>query len=625
MKQLIKKISFFLIGIPALFNSCMDDLLNQPDHNKLSDYYFWTTTADAEYALNGTAGDIRYLFNRDYYFDGLGEFLRVRGNTLTANSATLQGGLAYRGFYSLYPTNGSSSFDKMYESCFGGINRANYVIDGVEKMLEKESAPDIRSQLESIIGEAKLLRSLVYFRLISMWGDVPYIDQRIYADEEVAYIKRTPIAEIVPKLIEDLTYAFDKLPVKATVSGRMSKPAALALRGKIQLYWACWNNFGWPELDGFTPDKEKALAAYRAAASDFRHVIDDYGLNLFRGGEPGECDELGKAEKLPNYYYLFLPTANGDSEFVLSFNFGGVGTAQSDELMRDFAGRSVEYSQCWVSPRFAIADRYQSITTGDFCDPLVGLPPNGTNREKPNSAVNPESYANRDYRMKSTILWDYEMCMGITAQEETGYVPYIYNSWGIPVTIGGVNYTTYDTDGSNSGYVFRKFVRNYSNGQARSQGDFNWPVIRLADVYLMYAEAVNAANLAEQKDYAVEMVNRVRHRGNLPALTADKTATPEAFFAAIEQERIVELVGEGQRSFDIRRWRAIEKTFVPPFTAGGITLYNTWGSVVAAGLGEVSKWFDYLDERAYERCYIFRIPPAERDRNSNLTQNKPFL
>jgi len=49
------------------------------------------------------------------------------------------------------------------------------------------------------------------------------------------------------------------------------------------------------------------------------------------------------------------------------------------------------------------------------------------------------------------------------------------------------------------------------------------------------------------------MVNKVRHRGNLPALSASKTSTQENFFNAIEQERIVELVGEGQRSFDLRR------------------------------------------------------------------------
>jgi hypothetical protein len=513
----------------------------------------------------------------------------------------------------------------MYQYCYGGINRVNYVIDGVEKMLEKETNPDTRASLECIIGEAKLMRSLVYFKLISLWGDVPYIDQRIYSDAEVATLARTPIVQIVPKLLEDLEYAFQKLPVKADVQGRTAKPAALALRGKIQLYWACWNHFGWPELDTFTPSGEAAGEAYRAAAADFRKVIDDFGLTLFRNGEPGECDGLGKAEKLPNYYHLFLPAANGDPEFILAFNHGSTGTGQGDELMRDFAGRTIEYSQCWVSPRFELANHYQSLTTGDFCDPIIGMALSSPDaRTSPNSALNPQTYANRDYLLKSTLLWDYEKCMAIESKTEMGYHLFIYSSWKIPYPdIDGTIYTTYDTDGCNSGYVFRKFVRNYSNGQGRSDGNFNWPVIRLADVYLMYAEAVNAANITAEKDHAVEMVNRVRRRASLPDLATDKTATQETFFAAIEQERIVELIGEGHRSFDLRRWRAFETRFVPPNDPNGYIFRNVFGAEVSAGV-ESSKWFQNANPLAYEKCYILRIPEAERDRNPNLTQNKPF-
>jgi len=64
--------------------------------------------------------------------------------------------------------------------------------------------------------------------------------------------------------------------------------------------------------------------------------------------------------------------------------------------------------------------------------------------------------------------------------------------------IDGESYTTYNIDRCLTGYMFRKFVRNYA-GQLRNEGDFNWPVIRLADVFLMYAEAVNFANLTSEK------------------------------------------------------------------------------------------------------------------------------
>lgn len=88
--------------------------------------------------------------------------------------------------------------------------------------------------------------------------------------------------------------------------------------------------------------------------------------------------------------------------------------------------------------------------------------PNAPNaRTTKNSAVNPESYLNRDYRMKASMLWDYEMIQGLASLKKTDWVPFIYKSWNAKVTIDGKQYTSYNTDGTNSGYVFRKFVRNY--------------------------------------------------------------------------------------------------------------------------------------------------------------------
>lgn len=626
-------IKFLLLGtvLLLLFSACQDDLLHQPSRDELSASEFWKTVNDAEYALNGAISDIRYIFSRDYYLDGMGEYLNVSGSYMqgTASnsdpSKALRNGAAYDGFYELNPAGYGNSFSNMYKYCYGGINRCNYIIEGFENMIEKEKTDKEIKKIEEFIGEAKLFRSLIYLRLISMWGDVPYIDQRIYRKQEVETLARTPIEEIKKSLIEDLTDAIAKLPEKSDKIGRMAKPAALALRGKVYLYWASWNQFGWDELDGFTPSDEEAQLAYRAAAADFRSVIDDFGLSLFRGGASGECDELGQAEKLPNYYYLFTPLANGDPEFILYFNFAGTGSGQSEELVRDFAGRSIEFSQCWINPRFALADRYQSTLTGDFCDSLIAMPANNINaRNTPNSSLNPQSYANRDYRMKATMMWDFEKCIGIDDKQETGWVPFIYKTSGVrDYEIDGTLYTTYETDRCMTGYVFRKYVRNYA-GQGRSEGDFNWPVIRLADVYLMYAEAVNFAGLSSEKDFAVEVVNRVRRRGNLPDLSGAKIATQNAFFNAIDQERIVELIAEGHRSFDLRRWRRIEDAFCPPGDPDGYVVRDTWGNPTS-GYSHNGTFWQNQSNLAYQRCYIYAIPQTERNKNPNLTQNRPFL
>ena len=166
---------------------------------------------------------------------------------------------------------------------------------------------------------------------------------------------------------------------------------------------------------------------------------------------------------------------------------------------------------------------------------------------------------------------------------------------------------------STTGYVFRKFVRNYA-GQERIDGDFNWPVIRLADVFLMYAEADNEINGPTAKSIA--LVNRVRHRGILPALASSKCSTHDAFFEAIEQERIVELLAEGHRIWDLRRWRRLENVYGGP----GSTGYK-WYDIFGA---QENEYWVNSPSLQYEQCYIFRIPESERNKNSNLTQNKPW-
>ena len=635
----IKIISLFLAALTAA-TSCTD-LLEQEPTDSLSKDLYWQTEDDALSALAGVLSDTRYLFNRDYYLDGMGDYLRMYGNSFMDNNAN--NGRAYMGRWDYLPWGFGGYFSNMYKYCYGAINHANYTIENVEAMIPRANSTADADKLRTIVAECKLARALVYFRLITWWGDVPYIDWNVESNAEVEYITRTPISEIYAHLIEDLDEVESLLPDKATVQGRFSKPAAIALRGKINLYWASWNHFGWPELDTFTPDEQEARRAYQAAKDDFGRVINDFGLDLFRGGEPGECGdvaemwpegtvidgkdisgqlkEFGDATKLPNYYYLFLPTANGDSEFVFTFEHGGTSTSQGEQYMRDFAGRTIQYSQGWVWPRMQIVDRYQSTITGDFCPKVVTMSPSTKAVNTPNSSLNPQTYANRDYRMKSSILWNYEQIMGMMSLKETGFSPYVYKSWEGQLLSYSVDdeghlvehrHTCYNAQ-STSGYNFRKFIRNYA-GQDRGEGDFNWPIIRLADVFLMYAEADNELNGPTAE--SVALVNRVRHRGNLPALAADKCSNRDNFFEAIEQERIVELLAEGHRIWDLRRWRRMEHTY-GGIGAPGFKWYDVYGAL------ESEYWVN-SPSLHYEQCYIFQIPEAERNRNPNLTQNKPW-
>lgn len=616
-----------IIGSMFFFSSCRDSLLEQVPAGELSSPLFWKTEADAEYALNGAYSATRMCFSRDYMFDGLGEYLRYRSRA-TESQSTGDRAIAYRDGYYDNPSRAyGDAFDSYFRYSYAAINHANYVIQNVEAMLPNASTDASRRTLEAYIGEARMMRGMVYFRLISLWGDVPYFDKIIKSNDEVASITRTSMKDIKDAILADFTYAWEKLPEKPVALGRFTKWGALAFRGKLHLYWASWNRAswpwstpvspdgGWPELTTFTPNSAESASSYKAAADDLKKVIQESGINLFRNGEPGEWGEMGECDILPNYYHLFIPTANNDPELMVGFTHGGTGTGQGEELMRDFGTRATEGSQGWGQPRYELADRYQSTITGDFCEPLIPLNPSTPDaRTRKNSALNPESYRDRDYRMKSSLLWDGETMVTMLNLSFDQVRKFRYKT--LTGSVDG--YGAINADADQTGYIMRKFLRNYA-GQGRSDGNYFFPVMRLADVFLLYAEAANEVyGPTGDGGLALEVVNKVRHRGNLPALATDKYADKDTFFYAIEQERIVELFAEGHRMFDLRRWRSIERAFLPPQTSPGFRMYDTHGALR-------NTYFNNTSLLTYQRIYIFKIPQSERNRNPNLTQNTPWL
>ncbi len=76
-------------------------------------------------------------------------------------------------------------------------------------------------------------------------------------------------------------------------------------------------------------------------------------------------------------------------------------------------------------------------------------------------------------------------------------------------------------------------------------------------------------------------------------------------------------MAEGQRGFDLRRWRAIERVWGAPYS-DGVWRIDTYGA-------NQQRYFQNTASVVYQQAYIFRIPPGERDRNPNLTQNTPWL
>lgn len=118
-----------------------------------------------------------------------------------------------------------------------------------------------------------------------------------------------------------------------------------------------------------------------------------------------------------------------------------------------------------------------------------------------------------------------------------------------------INLDTYKATWSATGYNIRKGMVPILYLQG---GGANYPVIRYADVLLMYAEAANELDMLDE---ARDAVNRVRQRPsvNMPPLTEANTGNKTAMFEAIVKERQVELAFENHRFSDLRRWGLAEQ------------------------------------------------------------------
>lgn len=128
--------------------------------------------------------------------------------------------------------------------------------------------------------------------------------------------------------------------------------------------------------------------------------------------------------------------------------------------------------------------------------------------------------------------------------------------------------------GTVTGYFIKKLI-NFENqvgaGTTYSVNNYPWPIIRLSDLYLLYAEALNESEGPGAEAY--KYVNLVRERAGLPtvetawndySINPIKYTTQNGLRDIIHQERLIELAFEGQRFWDLRRWKEATKVLNAP-------------------------------------------------------------
>ena len=177
------------------------------------------------------------------------------------------------------------------------------------------------------------------------------------------------------------------------------------------------------------------------------------------------------------------------------------------------------------------------------------------------SDVNP--WEGREIRLKANILYDGMLWGYGDSNREIE----LFEA-GAKGVIPGKDSRTGETwwNGTKTGYNMRKFLSSHINFYDDTVVDTTpWFFIRLAEVYLNYAECqIELGNNAE----ALKYINLIRNRALLPDATGKDIRTE------YEYERTVELMFEGQRFFDLRRWKKMEETYSKEHWPTGLKIYK---------------------------------------------------
>ena len=381
----------------------------------------------------------------------------------------------------------------------------------INYFLENFDNADIsQADLNHYEGIARFHRARFYMEKVKRFADVPWYDQVLNPDDEELYKPRDPREYIVEKIFEDYQFAADHVR-PSSVTGAVDKWVVKTFMARHALHEGTFRKYH--EYLGLPHEEFLEIARDQA-----RDIIDEGGFSIYSTGEPAS-----------DYGSLFNSTnLTGNPEIIL--------------LNRSIEG---ERNSGWAPGAFG---NYEQSPTKDLLQAYLMDDGSYYSEEdgwETNTFV--EEFENRDPRLSQTFAypgWIIEN-PGTYAAGTAGE-PYIQQL--------NPNFTGY--------HLIKWFVNNPSSAY---QADIDMPVLRYAEVLLIYAEA--RAELGELTQGDLDLtVNELRDRAGMPHMTMNPAPDPvqavrypnvsSPELLEIRRERRVELTHEGRRFNDLMRYRA---------------------------------------------------------------------
>ncbi len=213
--------------------SCSEEQLELTNPNELSPETFFKTEAQVQSAVNAAYANLqtRGLYSRNLFF--------MMDNLSQENGGNEQLEADKRQYLDYSFDSSHGAIGLYWDSCFRGINKANFVIGNSEAINAVPAAFLSAEKKAKFIGEAKFLRGYYYFLLVTRFGGVPLITE---TPKDATGVAKSTSAEVYTQILADFTEASTTLFDKASEdTGRATKGAALAMLGKVQLFLGNYN------------------------------------------------------------------------------------------------------------------------------------------------------------------------------------------------------------------------------------------------------------------------------------------------------------------------------------------------------------------------------------------------
>lgn len=484
-------------------------------------------------------------------------------------------------------------------------------------------------------GIAKFFRAYQYFSKLKQYGAVPIITDVLEPDSEQLYATQDSREDVVNFILDDLQWAYDNITTSKATSNNVAinKWTAMAFKARVALFEASWRRYhaGTEYVNGCTTSAEKLYEVAAAAAKD---IIDNSPYALYTGTSNG-TGEAGDGRG--TYRDLFTSeTTNGNPEVMLAYEITAPSTGEANWRLN-----SSSYGSHLCMSR--IFSQTFLNTDGTFFN------------EK-----------NADGSYKTFV----EECEG--------------RDWRMAQVIRGPKYTwkingEYTREPANfkdhtyTGYQLTKFVYDDKNMDDKSSGTYDDPLLRFAEILLIYAEAKAELGTITDSEWA-QTIGALRARAGITAglnkvptekdpLLVKYYGNLSAAVLEVRRERAIELIMEGHRQSDLKRWACghlwdakngmpWEGVYVPALDTqldmngdGVMDVYFTYKSTdeVSKEDGKIATYLNenqtmvpapgdpnggYLMNYAYgdrrvwnDNMYLYPIPTQVGIMNPNLVQN----